>query len=257
MGNMNLLEAMEARHAIRAYTDEAVDSRSLDAIQAEIDAINAESGLHFQMASGLDDAFLGLKTHYGRFKDVHNAVALIGRPVPPDETVTGWHAETAQDEAATDPAEIALQEKVGYYGERLVLRIVQLGLQTSWSVLDDAGEAPDAWWTLDAGEKIVWVLAFGHGARPGGKHRSKPMEQLCSVPDGMALEDAPEWFRNGMSAAMLAPTSLSQQPFIFTLNDDGSVRAEVTEGLFAHVGLGATKYHFEIGAGRDNVRWED
>ena len=278
---MNLLEAMEQRHAIRAYTEEPVDPSTLSILQAEIDACNQESGLHIQMAAGLDDAFLGLKTHYGRFTGVHNAIALIGRPVrdgaaskhdAATETATGtaepgattdtmpngaaaaWHKAAAADEAATDPGEIALQERVGYYGERLALRAVQLGLETSWAVLDDADAAEHPWWCLHPGEKIVWVLAFGHGARPGGRRRSKPIEELCRIPDGMAM---PDWFRAGMEAAMLAPTSLSQQPFLFTLYEDGTVSAEATEGLFAHVGLGCAKYHFEVGAGRENVRWRD
>ena len=267
---MNLLEAMEQRHAIRAYTDEPVNPSTLSILQAEIDACNQESGLHIQMATGLDDAFLGLKTHYGRFTGVHNAIALIGRVVRvgasdgtvPDgatagvrghdattETATGlagagkmtdttqngmttaWHKATASDESATDPGEIALQEQVGYYGERLALRAVQLGLETSWAVLDDADTAEHPWWCLHPGEKIVWMLAFGHGARPGGRRRSKPIEELCRIPDGMAM---PDWFRAGMEAAMLAPTSLSQQPFLFTLHKDGTVSAEAMEGLFAH-----------------------
>lgn len=286
---MNLLEAMEQRHAIRAYTDEPVDQAILDILRAEIDACNQESGLHIQMAAGLDDAFLGLKTHYGRFTGVHNAIALIGRaerggaaddamvdagghdtatePVagvaesgsaaiatPNNAATAAWHKSTAVDEAATDPSEIALQERVGYYGERVALRAVQLGLETSWAVLDDADTAEHPWWCLYPGEKIVWVLAFGHGARPGGRRRSKPIEELCRIPDGMAM---PDWFRAGMEAAMLAPTSLSQQPFLFTLYEDGTVSAEATEGLFAHVGLGCAKYHFEVGAGRENVRWRD
>lgn len=286
---MNLLEAMEQRHAIRAYTDEPVDQAILDILRAEIDACNQESGLHIQMAAGLDDAFLGLKTHYGRFTGVHNAIALIGRAerggaaddamvdaggydtatepaagvaesgsaavaTPNNAATAAWHKSTAVDEAATDPSEIALQERVGYYGERVALRAVQLGLETSWAVLDDADTAEHPWWCLHPGEKIVWVLAFGHGARPGGRRRSKPIEELCRIPDGMAM---PDWFRAGMEAAMLAPTSLSQQPFLFTLHKDGTVSAEAMEGLFAHVGLGCAKYHFEVGAGRENVRWRD
>ena len=172
----------------------------------------------------------------------------------PNDATAAWHKATAADESATDPGEIALQERVGYYGERLALRAVQLGLETSWAVLDDADTAERPWWYLHPGEKIVWVLAFGHGARPGGRRRSKPIEELCRIPDGMTM---PDWFRAGMEAAMLAPTSLSQQPFLFTLHEDGTVSAEATEGLFAHVGLGCAKYHFEVGAGRENVRWRD
>ncbi|KFI95708.1 nitroreductase family protein [Bifidobacterium stellenboschense] len=268
---MNLLEAIDARHAIRAYTDEPVAADTLAALQAEIDACNAASGLHIQMAAGLDDAFLGLKTHYGRFKGVHNAIALIGRA---GETGTG--ADGAGDDRTADEsspttlqsfkdadgtpvssAAAALQERVGYYGERLVLRAVQLGLATSWAVLDGAETVPsaDAWWTLDAGESVVWVIAFGHGARPGGRRRTKPIEELASAANGTAAENWPDWFIHGMEAAMAAPTSLSQQPFHFTLNEDGSVTAETLAGLFAHVGLGCAKYHFAAGAAPHEVEW--
>ncbi|MBT1172680.1 hypothetical protein JS528_04790 [Bifidobacterium sp. MA2] len=301
----SLLEAIDARHAIRAYTDEPVAPDVLAALQAEIDACNAESGLHIQMAAGLDDAFLGLKTHYGRFKGVHNAIALVGAvgsgsANDDGETdANGAGGATRSGDAATtlqsfkdaegtpvSQAAAALQERVGYYGERLVLRAVQLGLDTSWAVLDgaEAVSADDAWWTLDAdaGESVVWVIAFGHGARPGGRRRTKPMEELASIeggssaPDGIAgeprasgdagdtdadaaatpLADVPDWFRAGMEAAMAAPTSLSQQPFHFTLHpSDGTVTAEALDGLFAHVGLGCAKYHFEIGAAPHRVEW--
>ena len=278
---MELLEAMERRHSVRSYEDRPLEPEVRAELTGFLAQCSRESGLHIQMAAGLDDAFLGLKTHYGRFTGVHNAIALIGRPVrdgvaskhdAATETATGtaepgattdtmpngaaaaWHKAAAADEAATDPGEIALQERVGYYGERVALRAVQLGLETSWAVLDDADTAEHPWWCLYPGEKIVWVLAFGHGARPGGRRRSKPIEELCRIPDGMAM---PDWFRAGMEAAMLAPTSLSQQPFLFTLYEDGTVSAEATEGLFAHVGLGCAKYHFEVGAGRENVRWRD
>ncbi|KAA8816531.1 hypothetical protein EMB92_06425 [Bifidobacterium callitrichos] len=325
---MNLLEAIDARHAIRAYADEPVAPDVLAQLQAEIDACNAESGLHIQMAAGLDDAFLGLKTHYGRFKGVHNAIALIGAVAGGSdgdgEVATAVSAETDsrvnRDAASAVPAAPAtpaiattlqsfkdaegtpvsaqaadLQERVGYYGERLVLRAVQLGLETSWAVLDGAEnvDPADAWWTLGDGESVVWVIAFGHGARPGGRRRTKPIEELASVvvdsvtertdvvqsvgkadqhADGSgdaalanhSFANAPDWFLAGMEVAMKAPTSLSQQPFHFTLHlgdgrdggsDDGEVTAEALDGLFAHVGLGCAKYHFEIGAAPHKVEW--
>ncbi|KFI52362.1 nitroreductase family protein [Bifidobacterium callitrichos] len=307
---MNLLEAIDARHAIRAYTDEPVAPDTLAQLQAEIDACNAESGLHIQMVAGLDDAFLGLKTHYGRFKGVHNAIALIGAvaggstngndgevaaeaSAEADSRVNSQVNRDAAAIAAATPAALTtlqsfkdaegtpvspeaadLQERVGYYGERLVLRAVQLGLETSWAVLDGAEsvDPAEAWWRLGDGESVVWVIAFGHGARLGGRRRTKPLEELASVVgDGIsaadgpadAVAEAPGWFLAGMEAAMKAPTSLSQQPFHFTLHlggpdddpDGGEVSAEALEGLFAHVGLGCAKYHFEIGATPHKVKW--
>ncbi|NMM98629.1 nitroreductase family protein [Bifidobacterium olomucense] len=241
---MDLLEAIEARHAIRAYTDEPVAADTLTALESDIARWNEESGLHMQIGAGLDDAFCGLKTHYGRFQGVHNAIALI---CPAAGSV-------ANGEAALSPEEAALQERVGYYGEMAALRAVQLELQTSWAVLDGAAAAANPWWTLTEGETAVWMIAFGHGARAAGRRRTKPMETLASVP-GDDFSQAPDWFTAGMEAAMAAPTSLSQQPFHFTLNDDGTVSAEALDGLFAHVGLGTAKCHFEIGAAPHHVEW--
>lgn len=279
---MNLMEAMQQRHAVRAYTDQPVDDSICQSLQSSIDDLNARSGLHMQMVCGVDDAFLGLPTHYGRFTGVHNAIALIGKPgVDTVGTVNdgaadagavdratidvasqspavnggstrstqGWDKSNAQDIAATDPAEIALQEAVGYYGELVVLHALQLGLATSWAVLDNAHAVHNPWWQAQTDEQVIWFIAFGYPARVLTRRRTKPIEELCQLPQGMSIEDAPQWFLQGMHAAMVAPTSLGQQPFMFTLHADGTVSAQATEGLFAHVGLGCAVCHFEIASG--------
>ena len=91
---------------------------------------------------------------------------------------------------------------------------------------------------------------LGYGSDQGTAHKSKDMGDLCVCPGEM-----PGWFRNGMESAMLAPTAMNQQKFRFTLNDDGSVRAETGKGPYATVDLGIAKLHFEIGAGKENFRW--
>ncbi|WEV63989.1 nitroreductase family protein [Bifidobacterium sp. ESL0732] len=259
---MDLNEAMTERHSVRMYSDEPVSKALLDDVAAEVERCNASSGLHFQMASGLEDAFCGYKTHYGRFSGVHNAIALVTKiDVPydlhpakkapaaktnPTSNVAQSHTAMSADlhvnssvnhagqadNSATQPndpippEEAEIEEKVGYYGEQLALKLVQLGLATSWAVLDDAATG---WWELEPGERVVWVLAFGHPARPGAKHHSKPLDSLCSLPASLGgngevptLADAPEWFQRGVAAASLAPTSLSQQPFHFTLEEADS-----------------------------------
>lgn len=277
-GTERTLETMRARHAVRAYTDEPVTEETLATLRAEIETINTASGLDLQMTAGLPDAFMGLKTHYGRFSGVHNAVALLGS----DGTGRGDTLQSLKDSDGepSSPEAAALQERVGYWGERLALRMTELGLATSWAVLDGADglDAADTWWTPRDNEALVWVLAFGHAARAGAKHRSKPMEKLTDV-----AEDAmPEWFRAGMEAAMLAPTSLSQQPFKVTLvetpaggfngddendgdhSDGGAASADFLEpkadivalpGLFAHVGVGTAKWHFEAVTGAEHCAW--
>ena len=102
---------------------------------------------------------------------------------------------------------------------------------------------------LEKDEKIVITIALGYGETQGVSRKSKPMETLCNV-DG----DMPGWFRSGMEAAMLAPTAINQQKFLFTLSD-GAVKAEDKGGSFSKIDLGIVKYHFEVGAGVENFKW--
>ena len=65
----------------------------------------------------------------------------------------------------------------------------------------------------------------------------------------------PDWFRKGMEAAQLAPTAVNQQKFLFTLSDGNTVTAKAIGGFYDKVDLGIVKYHFEIGAGKENFSW--
>ena len=66
----------------------------------------------------------------------------------------------------------------------------------------------------------------------------------------------PDWFRAGMEAVLLAPTAVNQQKFLFTLMDDGSVSAQPGHAFYVKMDLGIAKYHFEVGAGKENFHWE-
>ena len=77
------------------------------------------------------------------------------------------------------------------------------------------------------------------------------MESLCKV-DGQM----PEWFRKGMEAAMLAPTSINQQKFHLTL-DGNKVIAKAGLGFYTKLDLGIVKCHFEIGAADADWEWVD
>lgn len=221
---MELMEAMERRHSVRQYTDRPIPAEILTALREEIDACNRAGGLRIQLAAGEPDAFQGILAHYGKFRGVRNYLALVG------------------------PKGADLDEKAGYYGERLVLKAAQLGLDSCWVALTfRRGGCRRA---VAPGEKLVCVIALGYGETHGVPHKSKPMESLCRTNGGM-----PDWFRSGMEAALLAPTATNQQKFLLTL-EGNVVRAEATGGFYSKVDLGIVKYHFEIGAGKDHFTWK-
>ncbi len=220
---MDLMQAINARHSVRQYLDKPLERGIIAELEKEIELCNGESGLHIQLVTNEPKAFSGFMAHYGKFDGVSNYIALIGKK--------------AKD----------FEEKCGYYGERLVLKAQQLGLNTCWVAMTYS-KIKGAY-TVDKGEKLCVVIALGYGKTQGTAHKSKTIEQTARAEGNM-----PEWFKNGVEAALLAPTAMNQQKFMLELKDN-KVMAKAGSGFYTELDLGIVKYHFEIGAGKDNFEW--
>ena len=225
---MDILEAVKSRHAVREYTEKPLGADVRSKLEAEIIRCNEESGLHIQLVTDEPDAFGGFMARYGKFNNVKNYVALIGKK------------------------DARLDEKIGYYGEQIALKAQMLGLNTCWVAMTFSKGKAKKNFTISEGEKLVCVLALGYGESHGLSHKSRMISDLCSVQG-----DMPEWFKNGMQCAMLAPTAVNQQKFLFTLIGTHTVKAEATGGFHSKVDLGIVKYHFEIGADLKNFNWQE
>lgn len=227
---MTLHEAIKARHSVRRYIDQPIEANTVAILQHEVEEVNARGHLHIQLVTNEPRAFRG-KMAYGTFRGVSNYLVMAG--------------QRADD----------LSERIGYYGEWLVLVAETLGLNTCWAgvTYNNIREA----YTLAPDERLCCMIALGYGDDPGRKHKRKTVEQLSNASDA-----TPEWFRRGVEAAVLAPTAINQQKFYFTYlgtdaNGIGRVRADRRFSLFGYtrMDLGIAKLHFEIGAGRENFEW--
>lgn len=223
---MTFLEAIKERHSVRSYTDQKVPEEIIAKLQSEIKVCNQEGGLHIQLVTEEPKAFNSFMAHYGKFSGVQHYIALIGKKSS------------------------ELDERLGYYGERLALLAQTLGLNTCWAATSFSKGAAKSKCKIDAGEKLVCVLALGYGKTQGVPHTSKAFQDVCSVNGEM-----PEWFCNGVNAALLAPTAMNQQKFLFRLDEENRVFAKATGGFYSNVDLGIVKYHFEVGAGIDVFSW--
>ena len=221
---IKLTEAIKTRHSVRQYLNKAIDADTLGALQTEIAACNKEGKLHFQLVTDEPKAFDGFMAHYGKFSGVKNYIALIGKKGN------------------------TLSESCGYYGERLALKAQQLGLNTCWVAMSYK-KIPGAF-VVNSNEKLSVVIAVGYGKTNGVAHKSKPAESVSNI-----SADSPDWFRKGVEAALLAPTAMNQQKFTLTYAN-GRVSAKAGSGFYTKVDLGIVKYHFEIGAGRENFSWD-
>lgn len=227
---MTLLQAIHARHSVRRYIDKPLEAELVSRLQQKIEEVNREGALHIQLVTDEPRAFRG-KMAYGTFRGVSNYLVMAG---------------TRSDD---------LSERIGYYGEQLVLLAETLGLNTCWAgvTYNNIREA----YTLGDDERLCCMIALGYGNDPGRKHKRKSVEQLSNASDA-----TPEWFRKGVEATVLAPTAINQQKFHFTYlgttpQGKGLVRAERSFSLigYTRMDLGIAKLHFEIGAGRDNFEW--
>lgn len=229
-GSLTPLEAIEARHAVRSYTDEPLGADVAEVLQAAIAAVNEAANLNIQLVLDEPRAFSGLKARFVNFSGARNYLALIG------------------------PECKDLEGILGYYGEKLVLLAQSLGLNSCW--VGGTYKVVNRAYNVDLGQKLVAVVALGYGATQGVPHRSKAPQEVAPGYDG-----APEWFKRGVDAALLAPTALNQQKFSFSLdgeeNDVPVVRASTKRGAFTQMDLGIAQCHFEIGAGNVLYRWSE
>ena len=221
---MTLMEAMQARHSVRQYREEALRKEDAALLREEIEACNAESGLHIQLVCGEPKAFSGLLARYGKFSGVTNYIALVGKKGPD------------------------LSETCGYFGERIVLRAQQIGLNTCWVAMTYS-KVPSAF-SAGEGEKLCAVIAVGYGKTQGSGHRVKSVREVTE-----GEPPFPEWFVSGVEAALLAPTAMNQQKFRFALQGN-RVSATAGSGFYTKLDLGIVKYHFAMGAGAAAFTWD-
>lgn len=214
---MEILELMKQRHSVRQYKDIAIDSKQRTVLNEMIEKINNEAELHIQIFYDEPQCFDSMMAHYGKFTGVKNYIALVGKKSP------------------------KLDETLGYYGEKIVLKIQELGLNSCWVAMTHGKSRAN----ICRGEKQICLIAFGYGETQGVPHKNKSLQAVCNHAANM-----PEWFLNGMEAALLAPTAMNQQKFFFKLSSDSKVNAVCSKGFYTKLDLGIVKYHFEIGSGK-------
>ena len=226
---MTLQEAITARHSVRKYIDKEIPVDIVTALQDKIAEYNKVGNLNIQLVLNETRAFTGMLS-YGSFSGVRNYFVMVGKK-------------------GAD-----LDERVGYYGEQLVLLAQTLGLNTCWVGLSYR-KVPEAY-NVGKDEKLACMIALGYGETQGVSHKIKTIEQVSNASDL-----TPAWFKRGVEAALLAPTAVNQQKFSFEYvgmsNNRHLVRAKKGFSMigYTQMDLGIAKYHFEIGAGKNNFDW--
>lgn len=224
---MTDMEAIAQRISRRSYVTDGIEPKSSALIQALIGQINREQGLSFEWIENGGTAFKGIKS-YGMFSGVRAVIALRGPKSDPN-----------------------LNEKIGYFGERIVLEAVKLSLGTCWvGTSFRKADLVD----LPAGFAMPCVLAIGHVSIQGwwekfirklNRRKQRRREYFYT-----AKETPPEWFFEGIESVRLAPSAMNAQPIHFVY-DKGQVSSVLqNDSVFAQIDLGIAKLHFEAATGK-------
>lgn len=220
---MTIKEAITQRHMVRKYIDKSLDTETVKLLNKRIAQSNVNYGLNMKLVTGNADG-IGVLAKLLLTRSVYNYIILAGK----------------------DCAD--LDEKLGYCGADLILYAQTLGLNTWWcgGMFNNKGALKNLG---TENVRINGVIAIGYGQTQGVPHNTKTAAEI-SCYNG----NEPQWFKDGVEALLHAPTALNKQPYMVQ-GDGNTVTLTAGEGHFSGIDLGIGKYHFEVGAGKNNFEW--
>ncbi len=218
------LSAMKKRCSRRKYIDRPVEPKYVQLLEDSIALCNKESGLNIKLVIGSgEELFNGFRKSYGLFVGVQNYIAMIGSKELPNR-----------------------MEKVGRFGEKIILEATAMGLSTCWVGTNYDKKAATT--LCRANDTLDCVIAIGYSDKKHslkermmeyGMHRQNKAKKTLTE----AQEPVPEWFKQGVDAVYLAPTARNLRPFVFKYKD-GQVTASITiPRETAMIDLGIAKLH--------------
>ena len=214
---MDTLDIIKQRRSIRVYNDAVIEPAKRQLLCEYIAHCNAQSGLNMQIVFDEANCLNSLPARYTDFSGATNYIVCIGKN--------------------TDD----LFEKTGFYGEQIVLYAQSIGLNTCWVgstyVRSLCRVIPKK------GEKLVCIISIGYSDENTAQRSSRSFSEISNCTDS-----SPQWFKNGVEAALLAPVSARKPDIYFTLKGD-EVLCHYGSGQFAKVDMGIAKCHFSAVSG--------
>ena len=146
------LYAMKKRCSRRKYTNRPIDSKYVQQLEDSIALYNKESGLNIKLVIGSGaELFNGFRKSYGLFVGVQNYIAMIGSKDLPNR-----------------------MEKVGRFGEKIILEATAMRLSTCW--VGTSYDKKAAATLCSANDTLDCVIAIGYSDK---KHSLK--ERIMEV----------------------------------------------------------------------------
>lgn len=234
--NEVLMEEINKRCSRRKFSEEQITAEEEAEILRIVEEINDDSDLELEGNINYgEEVFDGFKASYGLIRGCSSYVALIG-----------------------DSREESIEEKIGYYGEYLVLKLTQMGFGTCWvgGTYDKKAVEKDI--KTEYCDKIYCVIALGNleqEEKSGfekvigffGRNRKNVEELLINI-DEIKKEER-EWVVQGIESVRKAPSALNSQPWLFGYDGENIfIRTNGKKTGFEKIDMGIAMLHFQMGA---------
>ena len=217
---MTIKEAMYDRHMVRKYNDKEIPHDLIKKLNERITRLNEEYGLSIKLITN-NNKGINIIARLILAKGVRNYFILAG--------------DKSDD----------LVEIIGYCGADLMLYAQTLGLNT-WYI---GGMFNKGVSKFVKGKHPIGVIAVGYGQTQGTLHKMKEVNEVSNYKGEM-----PEWFLEGIKASLYAPTAFGKLDYVI-MGEENKVLIKNNNGVFTGVNRGLIKYHFELGAGKENFEW--
>lgn len=219
-------DAIVKRISRRKYINQPLKTEYAEKIKQMIDTLNEQSGLSASFIDDASAAFSSMKKSYGMFAGVRSVIVMKGKNDDKD-----------------------LAEKIGYYGEELILNLTDMGLGTCWV----AGTFDKSKFKISDCETMLCVITVGEVEGQSVKERvirrSISKNRKAANVRLKGYDEAPTWAKEAMEAVRLAPSAVNSQKPTFCYCG-GTITASVADtSPVMLIDLGIAKKHFEIEAG--------
>ncbi|MBO4927506.1 MAG: nitroreductase [Clostridiales bacterium] len=215
-------QAMRERHTVRKFDGTPLSVEEKNLLTSRVDELNKQYALSIAL-----------------IESEKTPVSLFGKVFMGGTGINAYFVLAADDRDGID-------EILGYAGSDLCLFAQMNGMNTWWMAGTYNRKYVEG---FVSGKKIVSIIAVGHGKTQGVPHKSKDEDQVSKY-----AGEAPEWFKNGVEAALLAPTALNRQSFMIS-GESNKVCLTYKSGPMSGIDKGIVKHHFELGAGKENFEW--
>lgn len=226
---MNDLEAIGQRYSRRSYLDIPIEINKLRNIEKIIDDINDESDLNIELIEDASFAFNSFIQGCSVFKGVRTIVLIKG-----------------------DKFDESLREKAGYYGERLVLELIKLGLGTCFINSNYNKKCIEL--DIQNDEEMVCILTVGYVSSSRSLMENIMYKALHEQPKSVSNFvcsdcEIPQWVQDGIRAVQIAPPTINSHKVRFEYINEELLIYIDNDSIQNMIELGIAKLHFEIATG--------